>query len=261
MVGNSSRLPARVHQGIGLNLDLLTLRVRKLVAIAQNSFYRRGFLEYGVAPAIEHRSVLSGLSCDFVVDVGANRGQFSLLCRHLWPQARLVAFEPQPDPARIYRALFNADSGVRLYECALAPQRQEMTLHVSGQDDSSSLLPISQAQTDNYPGTQVVQTRQVPAGPLSDYVMEKEIGAASLLKIDVQGFELEVLKSAQSLLHGFRWIYAECSYVSLYEGQALADEVIAWLEARNFRLAGRFNLTLARRDGSLLQADFLFERA
>jgi len=240
-----------------MNPALLGLRLRKLAAIAIRPFYRGAYLRGGVAPAIEHEAVLRSLDFDFVVDVGANRGQFSLICRHLRPGAAIVAFEPLPGPAAVFSRLFGGTSQVRLHQCALAPAQGEMTMHISGRDDSSSLLPISNLQQVNFPGTQSVGMRQVPAGPLSDYVEPGEMGRRSLLKIDVQGFELEVLKSAESLLPGFRWVYAECSFVPLYEGQALADEVIAWLQARRFRLAGRFNPTYGR-DGAPLQADFLF---
>jgi FkbM family methyltransferase len=241
-----------------MNLDLLTIRLRKLAAIAVRSFYRDAFLRVGVAPAIEHEAVLGGLGFDFVADVGANRGQFSLVCRRMRPQARIAAFEPLPAPAAVYRALFRGDPRVRLHECALAPQRGKMTMHVSGRDDSSSLLPISALQSENFPGTAAVGSASVPVGPLSDFVGPEDLGRHNLLKIDVQGFELEVLKSAEPLLSQFRWIYAECSSVPLYEGQALADEVIQWLKARRFDLIGRFNPSRGR-DGTLLQADLLFQ--
>ncbi len=240
-----------------MNLDLLTIRLRKLAAIAVRSSYRGAFLRHGVAPAIEHEVVLGGLDFDFVADVGANRGQFSLVCRRIKPQARIAAFEPLPAPAAIYRALFRGDPGVRLHACALAPQRGEMTMHVSGREDSSSLLPISDLQSRNFPGTEEVGICRVPVGPLSDFVGREDLGGQNLLKIDVQGFELEVLKSAETLLSQFRWVYAECSSVPLYEGQALADEVVQWLKARRFDLIGRFNPSCGR-DGTPLQADLLF---
>jgi FkbM family methyltransferase len=240
-----------------MNLDLLTIRLRKLAAIAARSSYRGAFLRYGVAPAIEHEAVLRGLDFDFVADVGANRGQFSLVCRHVRPQARIVAFEPLPEPAAVYRALFGGDPGVRLHACGLAPQRGEMTMHVSGREDSSSLLPISDLQSENFPGTAAVGSAKVPVAPMSDFIKQGDLGRQNLLKIDVQGFELEVLKSAEPLLSQFRWIYAECSFVPLYKGQALADEVIQWLKTRRFDLIGRFNPSRGR-DDRPLQADLLF---
>ena len=173
------------------------------------------------------------------------------------PSAIEEHLEPLPGPAAIYRALFGGDSRVRLHACALAPQRGEMTMHVSGQEDSSSLLPISTLQSENFPGTESVGICRVPVGPMSDFVTQDDLGGQNLLKIDVQGFELEVLKSAEPLLSQFRWVYAECSSVPLYEGQALADEVIQWLGVRRFDLVGRFNPSRGR-DGAPLQADLLF---
>ena len=80
-----------------------------------------------------------------------------------------------------------------------------------------------------------------------------------MFKLDVQGFELEALRGCESLLGRFEHVYCECSFVPLYEGQALADEVIAWLRERGLRLVGVYNLACDR-EGQAVQADFLFER-
>ena len=132
---------------------------------------------------------------------------------------------------------------------------------VSGGQTALARSVSSNPAIDNFPGTEKVAARSVITGPLPDFVQPSDLGEANLLKIDVQGFELEVLKSAESLLARFRWIYAECSFVPLYEGQALAEEIVAWLASRGFRLAGRFNPSHARLDGKLLQADLLFENS
>lgn len=241
------------------DLDLFCLRLRKLAALVASPFFLRAFLKGGVAPAIEHAPLLRRLGFDFVVDVGANRGQFSLVCRRVNPAAKIVAFEPLPVPARVYRDLFAGDPNVRLCEAALADKSGKMVMHVSAQDDSSSLLPIAQAQTDNYPGSGEVRTQDVAVMTLPEAVSLQELGARNLLKIDVQGFELEVLKSAVAFLDRFEWIYVECSYVSLYEGQPLADEVTAFLQVRGFVLSGRYNVAHIKGTDSPLQADLLFE--
>ena len=78
-----------------------------------------------------------------------------------------------------------------------------------------------------------------------------------MLKIDVQGFELKCLQGCEDLLDRFQQVYVECSFVELYEGQALADEVIAWLRDRNFILQGVYN-TFYDSKGAAVQGDFLF---
>ena len=243
---------------LGLRLDETLLRLRKLAVLATDGFYRRRFLQHGVAPAIEHTALLRRLAFDFVVDVGANRGQFSLVCRRVNPGAKIVGFEPLAEPARIYRALFADDPNIRLCEAALGAQSGKTVMHVSARDDSSSLLPIAQAQTDNYPGSGEVGTQDVAVTTLPEAVSPQEFGARNLLKIDVQGFELEVLKSADSLLPRFAWVYVECSYLPLYEGQPLADEVIAFMLARGFVVSGRYNVSYIAGTDQPLQADLLF---
>ncbi len=76
----------------------------------------------------------------------------------------------------------------------------------------------------------------------------------------MQGFELSALAACEDRLPLFRWVYAECSYLELYRGQALADDVVAWLEQRGFAQRGVYN-TARTSDGRPVQADFLFERA
>jgi FkbM family methyltransferase len=243
-----------------LRLDETLIRLRKLLVLATDSFYLRRFLKHGVAPAIEHVSILRQIPFDFLVDAGANRGQFSLVCRRVNPLAEIVGFEPLPGPASVYRSLFADDARVRLHETALGPERGEAMMHVSARDDSSSLLPIAKTQTDNYPGSGEIGTHAVGVAMLSDMVSPTDMGRRNLLKIDVQGYELEVLRSAGALLPHFEWIYVECSYVPLYEGQPLASEVIAFLDAHGFAQSGRYNISYVEGTDKMLQADLLFTR-
>ncbi len=242
-----------------MRLDVTLLRVRKLVAIFSRAEYRRAFLKFGVAASIEHDSILRALPFDLVVDVGANRGQFSLASLRWRAGARVIAFEPLQEPASKYRRLFSENPAVSLHEVALARERGEMTIHVSRRDDSSSLLPIADLQTENFPGTERISERVVPVGPLSDFVNAGDLDKSALLKVDVQGSELSVLRSAETLLSRFRWIYAECSFMPLYEGQALAPEIEAYLLAHNFRKVSVSNISRERKGRAPLQGDFLFE--
>jgi hypothetical protein len=80
-----------------------------------------------------------------------------------------------------------------------------------------------------------------------------------VIKIDVQGGELEVLRGAEETLLSTDALLIECSFVELYAGQALAHEVIAHLASRGFRLAGAHDPEYGP-GGECIQADLLFER-
>lgn len=231
----------------------------KLLRLLPNRVFRHG-LRYGVGAAIEHRDIIAGLKLDTVVDVGANVGQFSLLVRAVHPHARIIAFEPLGGAASVYRRVFADDGAATLHEAAIAPERGTATMHVSASADSSSLLPISDRQSELFPGTEEVGTTDVETGPLDSFVAGDDLRAPALLKIDVQGFELEVLQGSRALLPAFEHVYVEASFVPLYDGQALADDVIAFLSEAGFAEIGRFNISHGP-DGSPIQADFLFRRA
>jgi hypothetical protein len=134
-----------------------------------------------------------------------------------------------------------------------------MKIHVSKHDDSSSLLPISGLQNTIFPGTSERETRIVEVKPLDEILDKAILTQPAFLKIDVQGFEIEVLKGCESLLSAFTAIYTECSFVELYVGQSLAPEVISFLEKKNFALIGVYNLSYSKQ-GYPIQGDFLFEK-
>ena len=194
-----------------------------------------------------------------VVDVGANRGQFALAARHVFPHAQIISFEPLTGPAALWRAVFAGDGRARLIDVAIGPEPGEAEIHVSARDDSSSLLPITARQNALFPGTAEAGTATIRVVRLADALPAADIEAPALLKLDVQGFELQALAGCEALLDRFAWVYVECSFVELYAGQAFADEVIAWLREHGMRLAGVYNMSYDR-DGRALQADFLFGR-
>lgn len=233
------------------------LRITKILYTATHPICWRA-LAYGVVPAIEHLVVLRSLVVDGVMDVGANRGQFTLACRQVLPRVPILAFEPIPDEAKTFRQVHGRDTGIELIETALGESSRVATLHLSRSPDSSSLLPISSDQVKLFPGTAGVGALTVPVQRLDDLAGRWVGRSRQLFKLDVQGFELSVLKGAVQTLGSCAHVYVECSEIPLYEGQALRAEVQSFLEGRGFRLVGRFNPSLS--EGRLIQADYLFSR-
>jgi|SRR5271165_1435012 len=231
----------------------------KLLRILWIPEYRGTFLRTRVAASAEHDYVLGGLTVDTVVDIGANRGQFALCARRLFPKARIFSFEPLRIPAAVYRRVFVKDPSVRLFNLAISSESGNASMHVSRWDGSSSLLPIAAAQHEHFPFTEESGRETVATAPLAECLGEAEITGAALLKIDVQGFELDVLKGCESLLSRFKYVYVEASFIELYVGQALAGEVVAHLLSRNFALIGVANLSTGASKRPI-QADFLFMR-
>ncbi len=168
----------------------------------------------------------------------------------------IIAFEPIPAEAEIFRRVTARFKDVRLHLVALGEQPGEAEIHLSRSLDSSSLLPIGEAQTSLFKNTDEVGTLRVPVKRLDDFKSEWEGYSRILLKIDVQGFELAVLKGATETLRRCAHVYVECSERELYVGQALYQDAAGFLETQGFELRSRHNETVL--DRRLVQADYLF---
>jgi FkbM family methyltransferase len=234
-------------------------RIRKLSRILRCKPYRRA-LRSGVAASIEHERLLGVLDCRTIVDIGANRGQFALAAQTLIPDANIISFEPLAQPAQKFRELFNGNKQVRLHQLAIGPERGTADIHVSGRDDSSSLLPITELQDQLHPGTAESGVEKVQVERLAGVLNVADIVAPALLKLDVQGYELETLRGCLDLLPSFAYVYVECSFVEFYRGQAFADQVIAFLREHGFALAGIYNLSHDK-NGRALDGDFFFRNS
>jgi FkbM family methyltransferase len=211
-----------------------------------------------VAPSIEHREVIASLRIDWLIDAGANRGQFSLMTRFEHPEISIHGFEPLVSEGEYYRRIFDQDSKVTLHEMALGDISGFAEIHLSRRADSSSLLPIGDMQSKMFPSTDEIGTLKVRVVTLDD--LQDVWGPArnALLKLDVQGFELSVLKGAKRALKNCAYVYAECSEIPLYTGQALFPEVADFLKYEGFKPVRRVNEQWV--DGKLVQADHLFAR-
>ena len=237
----------------------LRRKLSKAARALRHPLARRA-LRHGVAPAWEHAGLLAGLGpLVTVVDAGANVGQFALLTRIVQPGARIHSFEPMRAAADIWERVMAGEADVRLHRCALGARAGQAELHVTARADSSSLLAPA-AQAEVFPGTHEIGTETIRVARLADEIAPGDLEGPALLKIDVQGYEGEVLGGCEDMLDRFEWIYCEASFRELYAGQPLAHEIVARLAARGFDLAGVETDPLMVRDGRAVQADFLFSR-
>jgi FkbM family methyltransferase len=233
-------------------------KAAKLARLLGRPAYWPG-LRRGVFGAVEHQGVLAATRPASVIDIGANRGQFSLAVRAAAPHAVIHAFEPMAAAAAAYHALFRADPRVSLHPFAAGLAAGPLTLHLSGRADSSSLLPITDRQNAAFPGTGHVGDETVEVRRVDQVLAGETLPAPLLVKLDVQGFELQALEGCQALLGQVDFIYVEVSFIELYAGQPLAPAVIDWLSSRGFVL-DRIETVSRGASGEAVQSDVLFRR-
>jgi FkbM family methyltransferase len=154
---------------------------------------------YGPAETALLRAVLRpGATC---VDVGANWGYFTLLAAHLvGPGGRVVALEPDPRVAARLRANVQANALGHVAVRQLAASDGDGTARLSGYDEDGSNWGLSSLASTVGPRSFDVDTR-----PLDDVLDDTAAGDVDLVKIDVEGAELHVLRGMRRGLAAGRY--------------------------------------------------------
>lgn len=213
-------------------------------------------------PELHRRRLFDTLGLDLVLDVGANIGQFGTkLRREVGYSGRIVSFEPM---ALAFSALVRRAAGDPLWEArnhALGDREGEAEIHVAGNSYSSSLLPMLPAHLEAEPGSRYVASETIRVKRLDDLFEELRGGSkAVLLKLDVQGFEKQVLDGAAASLPHIVAVQMEMALVPLYAGEILFRDHWARMEALGYRLVSVEPAFNDPRTGRLLQVDGIFTR-
>jgi FkbM family methyltransferase len=234
------------------------MRARKLARILREPRYRRA-LRHGVAASIEHEAIPFRRDFATIVDIGANRGQFALFADVWFSRATIICFEPIPEAlVKLQRVMGNRPR-LDVFGMALSDRSGTAEFHVSKADDSSSLLRATQRERENFRGSGERTTIQVELRRLDEMLKPAGLLGPVLLKIDVQGEELGVLRGSGVVLDSVDALLVEASFIELYEGQPLVDEVWSFMRAAGFTCRGAWSTSYGRR-GECLLADLLFAR-
>ncbi len=172
------------------------------------------------------------------IDVGANVGDFVELLKTTLREPRIHAFEPAPEPFARLKERYGRDPRVWLNNAGLGAGDGQLNFNIYDNQTLNSALPISEAGTGTLGGPKLLRTTQVPVLALDGYADSRGIERIDLLKIDTQGFELQVLRGSEHLLAARRVsvVLLELNFVPLYEGQVAGHEVMAFLSERGFGL-------------------------
>jgi FkbM family methyltransferase len=211
--------------------------------------------------AARHAAWIERSGIRTVIDVGAHAGEFASGIRTVLPDCTLYCFEPQPQPFARLEHRFRRDATVHTFNLALGSAPGETVLHQSSFTKASSLLPMADLHRQAYAWSAGGSDITVRVDTL-DNVLPRDVERAVLLKLDVQGFELEVLRGASANLARTDYVLVETSVGgTLYEGEATFGEVHALLVQAGFRYAGVWDQMNDPRTDAPLQIDALFVRA
>jgi FkbM family methyltransferase len=177
---------------------------------------------------IENRGV------EVVYDVGANVGQFGLSLRSRGYEGRIVSFEPVGSAFAVLQVIAAKDGNWEASRCAVGASAGEAWINVSQNTQFSSILSLSQKAASIDPQSGTIGREKVICRTLDEMVGGGDKAPVSLIKIDTQGFEREVLKGARLALSQSAGVLMELPIIHAYEGSWSFPEAVEYMDDLGF---------------------------
>jgi FkbM family methyltransferase len=191
-----------------------------------------------------------------IIDGGANNGSTTDLFLQQYRSPIIHTFEPIPELAAMLKQNFASRSNVTVHDTAIGAEAKPVCFNIVNNLVSSSILTPSALNKDNHGERmdirEIIEVHQVR---LEDVMQNsREI---DLLKLDLQGYELEALKGCGRLLDRIKIITTEIEFVTLYDDQPLFGDIDVFLRAHGFRLLNLYEL-YTHPNGQLTAGDAVY---
>ncbi|MFE9684625.1 FkbM family methyltransferase [Streptomyces sp. NPDC002701] len=197
-----------------------------------------------------------------VFDVGANTGQYGKGLRRFGYTGRIVSFEPVAATFAKLRTSAESDPDWHVYNFALGREEAVRSIHVDWKS-MNSLLPPSEYGKERYRRFAKGRTEEIEIRRLDD-VMQKALEGVEdprpYLKMDTQGFDMEVFAGAGDRIAEFVGMQSEVAALQLYEGSPGMAEAVAAYEAAGFGVTGMYPVTREPATGRVVEFDCVMMR-
>ncbi len=215
----------------------------------------------GVDPTEQLLTTFKYFNIDYVIDVGANVGQFASELLQNQFKGHIISFEPLTDAHYQLNKYSKKYSNWEVYErAAIGNDEGKIQINISGNSVSSSILDISNVHLNASNSSAYIGAEETKITSI-DSVFDNGnslIGKSAFLKIDTQGFEWEVLLGAKNSIKNVKGILCELSFDNLYNGQKNWLEIVDYLKECGFVLWSiQYGLT-DKNSGRTLQCDAIF---
>lgn len=197
--------------------------IRPILAHAGYIFLKRDFIRFGYSPFSDIKKISAtwGWPTEVVFDVGANAGQFAKEALKEFRFATVHSFEPHPIVCGRFQREINDRRSV-LHQLALGPESGEVPLYVYGSEGGGSFIN-SLTPEAGFPQKFGYRSRQikVPCGTIDGFCRQRGLERIDLLKVDTEGFDLNVLRGAENMFREGRIRFVYVEFNSLFSKQGV----------------------------------------
>jgi FkbM family methyltransferase len=191
-----------------------------------------------------------GVTPKVIYDVGAAQGKWACLAASIWPSAHIIGFEPNRSNEPWLEQARCTLPRFEYLQCLLGASHQ--ILQYTEKGNQTSLYESSDSGLAKATAEMLV---------LDELIAERRIPPPDFIKLDVQGYELEVLRGATQALSTCEALLLEVSFYREHPAMPTVDEVIQFLSNRGFRWFDVMGILRRPGNDALWQMDLYFLRA
>lgn len=228
------------------------IKFKKLYQCLKNPRFIKSYIN-GVSPLFELLPLIDEIrNVKTLIDIGSNKGQFSILLRDFFPNIKIYSFDPIKEEIDIQKKI-HLKKNIKFYNFALGNKDKKVFLNITSRIDSSSILIPTIKNDIRY---KTIEKRLIQLKKLDDLIRGNKIKKSIVMKLDVQGYELEVLYGAKNFLKYVDYLILEISFQKIYKSQSSIKKLLNFLKLNNFVEKKRCNISYLNH--SKIQADVLF---
>ena len=200
---------------------------------------------------------LSDLNIKTVIDVGANSGQFANSISTALPGCQIHSFEPI---AATYKQLVAKTNHLKIktYPFALGAKEEEVEMNANEFSPSSSILELADLHKTNFDYATKTNKETIQVRRADSILDHKQLDKNILTKIDVQGFEDQVILGGRELINNSKVLICEVSFKELYKGQKLFGDIYSLAQEMGFSFMGTIDQLYNYENGQIISGDAIF---
>jgi FkbM family methyltransferase len=218
--------------------------------------------QYRKDPYLDKKHILAAVKPGAIFDIGAHCGDTTAAYAKHFRESTIYSFEPFPDSYNKLKTRFSDNRMVKIFQMAITNKDGVMDFYSNADSATNSLLPVASEAgkwADLPDDILLKDIVKVKVTSIDEFCAKEGIDRIMILKMDMQGGELQALEGAEKMLTNrtIYLIYSELLFVPLYVGQAEYHQVCGLLSKFGYRLFDMYNFAYDN-SGKIKWCDGLF---